>query len=296
MIFIKSTTVLSDLIAEYHFLVPVINRFGIKLGLEDKTVAHICTRYSLNEDFFLAILNTYLNEDFFPEKKLQKFDIILVTDYLRKTDMHYINAYLPNLEKHLNAFIAMSDSGSKQLKLLNKLFAEFKSEFQNRMSGIEKYMEEDDLSYILLLDMKNILIKHISGTFNENLCYAVLFSVDSLQADLAKHNRIRDKILKPMIKELVESGVDDWQSLLRAGKHEPADAHQPISQRELDVLKLVALGHLNKEIADKLNISLNTVLSHRKNITSKLGIKTVSGLAFYCLSHGYISPEAIDIG
>jgi DNA-binding CsgD family transcriptional regulator len=61
------------------------------------------------------------------------------------------------------------------------------------------------------------------------------------------------------------------------------------------VLKLVAAGHLNKEIADKLGISLNTVLSHRKNITSKLGIKTVSGLTFYCISHGYMTmSDAVD--
>ncbi|HAD02757.1 MAG TPA: LuxR family transcriptional regulator, partial [Porphyromonadaceae bacterium] len=52
---------------------------------------------------------------------------------------------------------------------------------------------------------------------------------------------------------------------------------------------------INKEIADKLNISLNTVLSHRKNITAKLGIKTVSGLIFYAIMHGIISAEDIDL-
>lgn len=296
MVFVTPSTILSDLIGEHHFLVPVINRFGIKLGLGERTVGDICAQYGLNEDFFLTILNTYLNEDFFPEKKLQKFDVCLVADYLRKTDMYYTNASIPNLEKHLNAFISISDAGNKQLKLLNKLFAEFKAEFQSRLAHFDKCMEEGDSSYAVLLDMKNILIKHISGNFNENLCYGVLFSVESLQEDLAKHNRIRDKVLKPMIKALVDSGIDDWQSVLSAGKHNEEDNHrQQISPRELEVLKLVALGYLNKEIADKLNISHNTVLSHRKNIISKLGIKTVSGLAFYCLSHGYLSPESIDL-
>jgi DNA-binding CsgD family transcriptional regulator len=295
MIFVEPSTVLSGLIAEYHFLAPVINRFGIKLGLEDKTVSVACTQYGLNEDFFLAILNTYLNEDFFPEKKLRSFDICLITGYLQKTDAHYINVSLPNLEKHLNAFVAISDAGNKQLRLLNKLFAEFRTEFQAKLSNSDKYLEEEDISHSILLDMKNLLIKHISGNFNDNLCYAVLFAVDSLQEDLAKHNRIRSKILKPIIKELIESGIDDWQSLLSSEKQPKSDACQPISQRELEVLKLVALGLLNKEIAGKLNISLNTVLSHRKNITSKLGIKTVSGLAFYCLSHGYLPPDAIEV-
>ena len=47
----------------------------------------------------------------------------------------------------------------------------------------------------------------------------------------------------------------------------------------------------NKEIADKLNISLNTVLTHRKNITTKLGIKTVSGLTFYAIMNGFLSGD-----
>lgn len=98
-----------------------------------------------------------------------------------------------------------------------------------------------------------------------------------------------------MIDDLIESGIDDWQELIATGESVSIDKAQPISQREIDVLRLVALGYLNKEIADKLNISLNTVLSHRKNITSKLGIKTVSGLIFYCITHGYISADEIEL-
>jgi len=290
MNFIKPTAKLAELIDENLHLVPVINRFGIKLGIEDKTISEICLGYGINEDFFLIIINTYLNEDFFPEKKLQKFDINLVAEYLGKTDMYYIHSQLPNIEKHLNAFIAMSDPENKQLEYIHKLFFRFKKEFLNR---VEKGLVEDDPSYALLSDMKNILIKHISGNFNENLCYAVLFSIDSLQDDLGKHNRIREKILKPIINDLVESGIEDWQNLICPDKGQTEDS-RPVSQRELEVLKLIALGYLNKEIADKLNISLNTVLSHRKNIISKLGIKTVSGLTFYCLSHGYISPDSIE--
>lgn len=62
-----------------------------------------------------------------------------------------------------------------------------------------------------------------------------------------------------------------------------------LSVREIDVLCLVARGLTNKEIADKLNISVNTVLSHRKNITSKLGIRSVSGLSVYAMMNGYIN-------
>ena len=56
-----------------------------------------------------------------------------------------------------------------------------------------------------------------------------------------------------------------------------------ISTRETDILKYIALGYSNKEIADKLFISTHTVVTHRKNLTRKLGIKTVPGLTIYAI-------------
>lgn len=73
------------------------------------------------------------------------------------------------------------------------------------------------------------------------------------------------------------------------------DANKELSVREIEVLQLIVKGAINKEIADKLSISLNTVLSHRKNITAKLGIKTVSGLTFYAIMNGYISADDIEL-
>lgn len=75
----------------------------------------------------------------------------------------------------------------------------------------------------------------------------------------------------------------------------PGENNKDLSLREIDVLQLIVKGITNKEIADKLNISLNTVLTHRKNITSKLGIKTVSGLTFYAIMNGIISGDEIEI-
>ncbi|WP_027452664.1 response regulator transcription factor [Segatella albensis] len=66
-----------------------------------------------------------------------------------------------------------------------------------------------------------------------------------------------------------------------------------LSDREIEVLSLVAQGKINKEIADQLNISLTTVISHRKNIQEKLGIKSVSALTIYAVMHGYVDINKI---
>ena len=66
-----------------------------------------------------------------------------------------------------------------------------------------------------------------------------------------------------------------------------------LTPREIDVLRLITKGLANKEIADKLNIALTTVISHRKNIIEKLGIRSASGLAIFAVMHGYVEADSI---
>ena len=66
-----------------------------------------------------------------------------------------------------------------------------------------------------------------------------------------------------------------------------------LSKRETDVLVAVAKGMMNKEIADMMNISIHTVISHRKNITRKTGIKSVSGLTVYALLNNLIDENEL---
>lgn len=71
-------------------------------------------------------------------------------------------------------------------------------------------------------------------------------------------------------------------------REESASATAEISQRERDIIREVASGYTNKEIADRLNISVNTVTTHRKNISSKLGIRSASGLSLYAMMNGLL--------
>lgn len=64
-----------------------------------------------------------------------------------------------------------------------------------------------------------------------------------------------------------------------------------LSKRETNVLVAIAKGMMNKEIADQMNISIHTVISHRKNITRKTGIKSVSGLTVYALLNNLIDEK-----
>lgn len=86
------------------------------------------------------------------------------------------------------------------------------------------------------------------------------------------------------LKKLLEEDNSDEQESLQ----------DILTGREIDVLRLLATGHANKEIADKLHISIHTVITHRKNISQKTGIKSVSGLTIYAVTQKLISIDTIE--
>ena len=281
---------MSEAIESHLALVPVINRFGIRLGVGDDTIKTVCETHNVDPDFFLTIVNTFINKDYFPEKELQHFHLSHIIDYLKKTNHYYLQNQLPNIERHLHYFLRASDPTNTSLRLLGDMFSEFKDHLRRRIEADEREWfphlldsatepkksrlprpkptteNDDEAIQATLDDMRHIMLKHLSGRYDENLCYAVLFAIDTLGRDIRQHNRIRHRILLPMI--------DDESNRL--------------SEREKDVLRLIVEGLTNKEIAARLYVSINTILTHRKNITSKLGIKTTPGLTFYAITHRLI--------
>lgn len=94
----------------------------------------------------------------------------------------------------------------------------------------------------------------------------------------------------------VDEGKDEItkkiQNLITAALPEKHNAeNSELSEREKDVVKQIALGNTNKEIGDLLFISAHTVITHRKNITRKLGIKTVSGITVYAILNNIIEID-----
>lgn len=120
---------------------------------------------------------------------------------------------------------------------------------------------------------------------------AILIDSTEETGALSSTNRITTRSTQEVIiEQLQELFTNDYVS-----NGLSAENNKELSTRETDVLQQIVRGITNKEIADKLNISLNTVLTHRKNITAKLGIKTVSGLTFYAIMNGIISGDEIEL-
>ncbi len=219
---------MSEVVEEHPSLIPVLNRLGIRLGLGDKSVYEICNDYNIDTDFFLAVINTFLNEEYFPESKLRSFHTSQIIDYLNKTNHYYIKYQIPNIERHLDSFIHMSKPDNPTISIIGRFFSSFKEELIARIQDDEErwfpycielsgkirqsghidsekgfYLQSeeanDDSIEALLADLKSIMIKHISGDYDENLCYAVIFAINSLEKDVKQHNRIRYRILSPIV-------------------------------------------------------------------------------------------------
>ena len=95
-------------------------------------------------------------------------------------------------------------------------------------------------------------------------------------------------------KQLIKSLLALQQRAHSHGRNLPPMPRQNIlSDREIEVMSLIVMGYINKEIADKLNIGLPTVITHRKNIMDKLNIKSVSAMTIYAVMNGYVDINKI---
>ena len=98
-------------------------------------------------------------------------------------------------------------------------------------------------------------------------------------------------------KQLIHSLLKLEQSAHAHGRNLPpihkGSTTKTLSDREIEVLTLIVEGYINKEIADKLNIGMTTVITHRKKIMEKLNIKSVAALTIYAVMQGYVDINRI---
>lgn len=116
--------------------------------------------------------------------------------------------------------------------------------------------------------------------------------------DLISHCEIENRLLVPAVEALEKrvSSIRQKQSketddILASAK----DKTEILSDREKEIIRLVAQGLSNKEIADKLRLSFHTITTYRKNLSSKLNIHSSAALAIFAILHNIIDPKGIDL-
>ena len=262
---------MADMIASNYDLILMLPRFGISLGFGDKTVKEVCRENAVDENFFLTVCNIYTFDDFRPDdEEVSNIDSRLVVDHLQASHRYYIEERLPHLQNHMDHIA--DGAGQQSATILKKYFSDYCREVREHVRR-----EEKNLSYMLehksvtehyakshdnikdkLSDLTQIIIKYIPGERLNEEMMELVFDIMQLSRDLEKHAEIEEMLLMP---------PEDYQ----------------LSDREQEVLELVAQGLSSKEVASKLNIAVNTVNTHRKSITRKTGIKSVAGLAVYAM-------------
>ena len=229
MSLVNRETKLYEVVVQEPAVITVLSRFNITLGVGDKSVKQICDEHQLDLNFFLTILNTFLNHEYFPENVLRSCNISEIVEYLNKTNNYYRQFLIPNIEQHFNLLIMRSSSKNSNLELMRNFFIEVKKELLSRIEqdnsslfsevitlhesqpsiDVPNIKEcdlydniEDNTIENKLNDLINMFVIHLSGNFDANLCQAVLLAIINLRKDICQNNRIRNKILMPIYKAL----------------------------------------------------------------------------------------------
>ena len=303
---------MADLIEVNYHLLAVLTRFGIEGGFGEKTVRDICEKNHLDTDTFLLICNVYTHKDHEPsEEILRDGHIDDILRYLHQSHDYYMSNALVLLASTIEDLI--KPCSDTQKKVIWQFFAEYKAELEKHFAyeegevipyvqklllgkrdphySIDRFEENHSNIEEKLSDLKNLILKSLPATCDDRLRVRLLNYIFALQSDLDSHTAIEDNILVPMVR-LIES-PSSWRDLPCSHQEKGKEERDELSDREIEILVSVAQGLLNKEIADRHNISINTVITHRKNITRKTGIKTVAGLTVYAILNGYVDINSV---
>lgn len=260
---------MAEMIASNYDLILMLPRFGIALGFGDKSVKEVCHEANVDENLFLMVCNIYSFDDFQPDdEEIARIEKHQIVEHLQASHRYYLDERLPHLQHHLDR--VADGAGNNSGEVLRRYFADYRREVQEHVrheeknllavkSGerqMESHLKSHDNIKDRLNDLTQIIYKYVPGKRLTEEMMELVFDIMQLSRDIEKHAQIEDLLLAP---------PEDYE----------------LSEREQEVLALVAQGLSSKEVADRLKISVNTVNTHRKSITRKTGIKSVAGLAVY---------------
>ena len=291
----------------------VMSRFGIPLGFGDKTVEEVCAAQEVDTATFLAVAN------FVCHNTIDNSQIALASliDYLRRAHTWFLEFNLPAIRRKI--IEAIDCSGKDEVALLVlKFYDDYVSEVRahmqheeqtvfpyvdglmkgalNRAYTIDQFTAKHNHIEDKLADLKNVIIRYYPQRNGGELLYSVLFDIINCEQDLDTHCSVEDEVFAPAVKQLEErlrrTGEGYYSEQDSTTSNTPAEQ---LSQREIEIIGCVAKGLTSKEIADKLCLSVHTVTTHRRNITSKLQIHTPAGLTTYAIANHIVSLDEIKL-
>lgn len=222
---------MSDVIGQNILLVPVLNRFGIKPGVGEKTINTICSFHGIDMVSFLAILNTYNSPHYFPEA--EAVDINVLVDFLKITHTYCLSYTLPRIEKLLLE-LSVDRPKNKALEMIGKYYFDYKKQltihieyeetelfpligkildkhnsiFEKADYYSDKILHDHGNVEDKLSDLKTILIKFLPQDVNENSLNELLFELSRFEQELLDHARFEDKILIPKLVKLLKAKTE----------------------------------------------------------------------------------------
>ncbi|CDB04337.1 hemerythrin HHE cation binding domain protein [Prevotella sp. CAG:520] len=304
-----------SLIRDNYNLLQSLGSFGISLGFGDKTVKQVCDDQNVDTNTFLAVVNFTIN-GYREMDDVSRLSVPTLLQYLKASHDYFIGFQLPFIRKEL---VDALDENDNLARLILKLYDEYSRSVTQHMKyeektvfpyvesliagkpmanyAIDMYSKHHGQESSKLRELKSIIIKYFPGdSLRNNQLSATLYDIYNNEEWLALHAEVEDKIFIPAIKYLEDksrqSDVSAKISSMIGKNQEGADA---LSEREKDVIVALVQGMSNKEIAEHLCISVNTVITHRRNIARKLQIHSPAGLTIYAIVNNLIDISAVKL-
>lgn len=306
------------LIRDNYDLLQMLGSFGINLGFGDKTVREICDDNKVDTYTFLAVVNFSIN-GYSDTENDEQLSIPTLMHYLEASHAYYLDFQLPFIRKELEDSLNLDDSLAQ---LILRFYDEYDHEIRRHMQyeqrvlfpyvmgllegklgngnySIETFSRQHGQADKKLRELKLLIIKYLPGdVLHNNMLTATLHDIYDNEQWLHQHGLVEDHIFVPAIRrleqKLMQSDVTrNITEMVFKGASGPAQ--DALSDREKDVIVALVQGMSNKEIADHLCISVNTVITHRRNIARKLQIHSPAGLTIYAIVNGLVDISSVKL-
>jgi len=304
-----------SIIKDDYSVLQSLGRFGINLGFGDKTVREVCEEQNVDTYTFLALVNFTINGNS-DMVEIARISVPTILHYLKSSHEYYLDFQLPYIR---NGLVAALDENDNLARLILKLYDEYAHEIKLHMRyeektvfpyvdallnntatgsyGIETFSKHHGQVNQKLKELKNIIIKYLpSDMMHNNQLTATLYNIYNNEEWLAQHAQVEDKIFIPAIRFLEhKSRQNDVSVKISEMISKNPNNEESLSDREKDVIVSLVQGMTNKEIADHLCISVNTVITHRRNIARKLQIHSPAGLTIYAIVNNLVDITSVKL-